>query len=824
MVNPLTKKVKDEFNFETRKKILMNMREVDFQKHFKSLLERIYPNDIIEIRQGPDEYGKDIVRIASDKMMSQVYAYIVKMGNIRGQVNSDVENIKKQIDIELKSKEKVRYEEIREQIEEAKIHKAEFNVLLNKLQVNFIFVILVGELSKKAKEKLTKEVMDRDVYSGVVQFISIKELDELFVENYPEVYLENKNIAELQKIIDKIENLHYLGKNNISLNDYFVPPRISHLSIDELARQGTGEKLSLEEIMENIKESKFGYSHLFHLIKEKKHILLLGNRGIGKTTILQKITQDLLQNAMKELLNEGKNIDEVSIPLYISARELLKEDIDQDNIRENILGYPYKINVLLVDGLDEISRDNIDKLITKAKNIAYSFHSGLIITSRYFKDIDNLGNSLKKYKLLDFEFSQAIDLVEKILKKKTKNFSRILEQIKIDLQKLEHQIPMFPLSILMIIEILESNNHHELPSSITEIYDRYIEAILWKWDKEKKGLELLFGYKIKQSFLEELAYKEFFEKDRIVITKEEYDIALKTYTTNHSEIYDIEKFNEEIMNSGILKERRNEIEFSHKSFLDYFIAKYLKDYSDDILNIKDILAQSFLSEKWEDVTFFFIGLKGKLDKDLLEKFIDYYKDDESYHAWSLFRLGLLLQAGWQTESSIKELALAISVEEGIPAVRKDLLSTISRFSLPLPRIIVDILIFESSKNSYSSIFIKDVAVSYIKNTLIPKGNIYESVILLKALSTYFNTEDDKKELENIILSIDEKIREVRNIYNHEKLYISQIALTHLTDKNFPKISKKLKKELRKFTGKYSESLFPYIIGRTKSSVKKRFLK
>ncbi len=43
----------------------MNMREIDFQKHFKFLLERIYPNDTIEIRQGPDEYGKDIIRIAS---------------------------------------------------------------------------------------------------------------------------------------------------------------------------------------------------------------------------------------------------------------------------------------------------------------------------------------------------------------------------------------------------------------------------------------------------------------------------------------------------------------------------------------------------------------------------------------------------------------------------------------------------------------------------------------------------------------------------------------------------------------------------------------
>ncbi len=36
--------------------------------------------------------------------MLQVYAYIVNIGNIRGQVSSDNENIKKQIDLELKRK------------------------------------------------------------------------------------------------------------------------------------------------------------------------------------------------------------------------------------------------------------------------------------------------------------------------------------------------------------------------------------------------------------------------------------------------------------------------------------------------------------------------------------------------------------------------------------------------------------------------------------------------------------------------------------------------------------------------------------------------
>src|SRR5690606_15420240 len=158
----------------------------------------------------------------------------------------------------------------------------------------------------------------------------------------------------------------------------------------------------------------------------------------------------------------------------------------------------------------------------------------------------------------------------------------------------------------LLIELAES--HREIPASVTELYDRFSDQVLGRFDKDK-GIEVLFEYFIKKRFLANLAFNEFFGKDRLSIPRDELDQYLVDYAALYGwEPSRLDLFVLEVERSGVL-EVRDTVEFSHRSFLDFYVAYYLFENREVIDDLDTCVADAFFNDVWSDVAFYYIGLR-----------------------------------------------------------------------------------------------------------------------------------------------------------------------------------------------------------------------
>ena len=149
----------------------------------------------------------------------------------------------------------------------------------------------------------------------------------------------------------------------------------------------------------------------------------------------------------------------------------------------------------MVDGLDEIESQNRLAIIDKLDSFSEEIGCSYILTSRKIDIINTLPQEYQKYELLPFEFNQALQLVSKLI-----SDNKVLAAMKESLEKIQTQIFLVPLSLLLLVELVEERN--EVPASITELYDRFFDMALGREDREK-GIEVLFDYLMKKKFLGE---------------------------------------------------------------------------------------------------------------------------------------------------------------------------------------------------------------------------------------------------------------------------------------------------------------------------------
>ena len=117
----------------------------------------------------------------------------------------------------------------------------------------------------------------------------------------------------------------------------------------------------------------------------------------------------------------------------------------------------------------------------------------MIISSRKIDIIKNPIPNFTHYELLPFEFNQALKLFQKLVVG-----DQELNDLKDALDKIKYQIPIIPLSLMLLLTFVEEKK--EIPASVTELYDRFFDLVLGREDRSK-GIEVLFEYFVKKRFL-----------------------------------------------------------------------------------------------------------------------------------------------------------------------------------------------------------------------------------------------------------------------------------------------------------------------------------
>jgi len=473
--------------------------------------------------------------------------------------------------------------------------------------------------------------------------------------------------------------------------------------------------LNGEQLPLFIQEQKIPFSKLQAVLKEHEHIILVGDPGTGKSGALAKMTIDLFRKGYKLLTRDSsKNQQKVEIPILVTAKDVVQAD-DVESILDNYfpsqaIRERFTIQVLMVDALDEIPSLCRNEVIEKAEAFSEKLSCSLIITSRKIDIVKTSPEGFKKVELLPFEFGQACTLLERVLAEPQK-----LAAIRDELERIQFQLPLIPLSLMLIVELVEQNK--EIPASVTEIYDRFHDIALGRWDQEK-GIEVLFEYYIKKFFLASLAYHEFLSKGRLEIEREEFEKAYEHYAKQYT--WDTEKlegFIKEIERAGIL-DIKTTVTFRHRSFLDYFAAVYIFQRQDEFENLNDFLVKIYFDDNWEETVFFYVGLKREINRLLLEKILTFESETLSSYV-DKFLCGKLLQAGWHSTTDLKSFGIE-QASTFAPIIRDKFLNFIEKterkgqklLSFPeiapekrgtkIPKIFADIFVLMFSELSFKS--------------------------------------------------------------------------------------------------------------------------
>lgn len=343
------------------------------------------------------------------------------------------------------------------------------------------------------------------------------------------------------------------------------------------------------------------------VISNCKYILLHGIATSGKSTILKKLGKDFVEKINSpylfyfELGEIFKKKNGYSIMQEVQSRykDITTLFFNIDIITEKVL--------ILLDGLDEVpNKESRDIIIQQIIELKKFNNIQIVLTSRtndYITNNKAIEDYFEKFELLPITPSEIIALGEKILGQGSQfnNFVRMVKK-----GSLLKAFPKTPLtSILLAILFKEKDfNLKELPKNITELYRKFIDLFLNRWDKSK-GISEQFEIQKKEFVLQTIA--EYMQKNRLISIPEK---ELETFMIKLSTKKHIGGPTDPKTHLSNLCERTNVLikdeftgsyRFFHLTIQEYLAAQKF-NYKDD-----DILVRNFYDEWWLNPNIFYAG-------------------------------------------------------------------------------------------------------------------------------------------------------------------------------------------------------------------------
>lgn len=367
------------------------------------------------------------------------------------------------------------------------------------------------------------------------------------------------------------------------------------------------------------------------VMSNNKFILLHGIATSGKSTILKKLGKDFLAKYSSPYLfyfelgeifkkNNGNNI-------YHEIQSVYKEktgiELEFDDVNEKVL--------ILLDGLDEVPlKSSRDVIIQQVIDFKKYNNIQVVITSRtndYITNDATLENHFEKFELLPISVNDIITIGEKILGHGSQ-FNSFVKMVK--KSSLLKAFPKTPLtSILLAILFKEKEiDVKDLPKNITELYKKFIDLFLNRWDKGK-GVSEQFEIQKKEFVLQSIAVH--MQRNRMISIPEK---DLELFITDLKAKKRIGGPKDTQTHLLTLCERtcvlvKDDFHGSYKFFhltIQEYLAAQKFDYKDD-----DLLVNNFYDEWWLNPNIFYAGNKTDYP-DILKRIADcevYPGDPES---------------------------------------------------------------------------------------------------------------------------------------------------------------------------------------------------
>jgi NACHT domain len=451
----------------------------------------------------------------------------------------------------------------------------------------------------------------------------------------------------LNKQKEQLTSSPIQGLKTRQLDDVHVPLGLMEWKNKERSQFGNSQEISPEKGSESYQQ---GYTETKRVEHDKflvemykrepgKHIVILGEPGAGKTTILTRIWQYLLDGAhpeeqiivawvpLAEVKNDG-------LEDYLK-KYWIKQFCKSDQISSSWKSFEELADAgqvwILLDGADEMGGDALGK-IKNALNERWAESIRAIVTCRLNLWDASPTNSLASsqdfqiYRTLDFKYdSPAGDEVKNFIGKWFEKQPAMGEKLRSALgeegKERIKDLVQNPLRLTLLCDIWEDNN--ELPDTQANLYRRFVDYVYkFKADKFPQAYNL----------------RGTLDRAMGVLAKKGISKANLRFRFNQEELEeslpDI-KHREALKDLGWLnclgedEDRQEVYAFFHPTFQEYFAACSIEDWDyflprahiDRPVSCQDEVVPTYrvFEKQWQQVIVFWIGRN--LDKKLKEEFL-----------------------------------------------------------------------------------------------------------------------------------------------------------------------------------------------------------
>jgi hypothetical protein len=590
------------------------------------ILNGIPQKVLVEYTHGTQEMGADFIFIRNDDILlnETFIGILIKCGDIKQNL-ADVER------------------QISECIEiPRKVISGRSDVYLNE-----IWIVSNGSISNNAKEKIHAKYRNTNI-----RFIMAEKLIDLIDRHYPQywVNIDGATVGYLSTVAENAQNR--IIRQSVLANEngiFYIPQEVSE-------SEKTADYVHSKSRAKQRKQPET--SSLLLALEKHDAIFLEGAMGQGKSRLLNQLVTDVADN---DFYAENR-----IIPIYISFSDLIEK---YNNIYNNILTDITEKRGLLkdiitkvlviVDGVDEYKCDESEKIsyIALLTHDVLARKHKIVLASRYLENPENVQRTEKimnRYQLRPLNIQKMFKFVEAVCGNIANN-----KRLKSDAasSNLFRQLPRTPMSAILMGRVLQSNIN-ELPSTMPELYNKYVDLALGRWDI-LKGLMSEKDYETAVIIIRKLAAFMFDSKNNQVGVGDlrgiisDYLKDRETGQTN-KEVFDYIVSRNEILYVDL---DGNRISFKHTSLLEYVYADALyHSHKDNVrLTWKDGLYMS-------NVNYFYIG-KIKDCPDLLDSMFAGSATSDNEVFSKVHQIGQCLMAAYQTPYSSIEKWLRVAIIE-----------------------------------------------------------------------------------------------------------------------------------------------------------------
>jgi len=541
-------------------------------KEFHPLLKQLFNNmpEIIDVEytHGPTEMGADFVISKQHETFNNI-EYIGIIAKI-GKVHQNFDDIERQID-------------------ECEILRT-FMGGREKIRISEVWVVVTGNITKGAQEKIHEKFKTRKIY-----FIDSNRLTVLIDDHVPvfwtDISLEaGSYLADLRSKTEEIDkNYNLLQTHN---GDFYIEQDIYQRNYEKYRKLSAPKKSSASKV------------NIFEEIEKYPLILLEGGMGAGKSKLLRQI---IFHYTLPEIFN-NTNV----IPIATTFKETIDIfDSDFSKLIEKKVGpkleqaFQDGTYLVLMDGIDEKNlpyEQQEEKLNILIDSLKEKSNIKVVMTSRPLRVIERdsaVAKNLRHLEIRPLPLDKTIEFITKICDKLNIG-QRIIEDLK--KSQLFHELPKSPIAAILLAELI-SENSQELPSNLTELYSKYTELILGRWDIQK-GLQSQKEYQALDNILMNLS-RFMIENEMIYISIGDAKTYFQDYLSTRNLSIEPETLYQKLISRSNLyveDSGSNTITFKHRTFGEFFYAKALA--KDRTLKLDEKVFEPY----WLNSFFFYFGI------------------------------------------------------------------------------------------------------------------------------------------------------------------------------------------------------------------------